>query len=199
MKTITCFCEHSFSIEVPDTIDLKELPETTDKILEGTFLTFICPKCGSPLKPEFPIHFIDTEKNIDISFIPEIERNSFMTGRTHYPGKRIVIGFPELQEKFKILANNLDEKAIELIKIYLLEKTGKSRDIHIYFGKREKGILFFYIEGLKDSETAIIKISPNTYKTFKHKIDHKTYDKALEEVLTPPYISVEKIRFEDGT
>ncbi len=196
MKTITCFCEHTFSIEAPEHIDLRMHPEIREKILTGTFMSFLCPQCGAELKPEFPVHITDGDKGIDLFFIPELERNSYLTGRTSYSAARIVIGFPELQEKFKLYEAQLDEKAIELIKAYFLERAESSGEIHIYFGKLEQEHLLFYIEGLKDSETAVTKISHQVYASFKEKIDNKTYDTALEEILTPPYISVEKIRVE---
>ncbi len=196
MKDITCFCEHTFSVEIPETINIQEQPGIKAEILNGTFLTFTCPKCGTTLKPEFPVHLIDNEKNIDLFFVPERERDSFMMGKTSYSAQNIVIGFPELQEKFKIYEAGLDERAIELIKVYFLERAQASQGIHIYFGKLKEDLLFFYIEGLKDTETAVTHISSQLYTSFKHKVDSKTYDKALEEMLTPPYISIEKIRFE---
>ena len=196
MKDITCFCEHTFSVEIPETINIQEQPGIKTEILNGTFLTFTCPKCGSTLKPEFSVRLIDNDNSFDLYFVPELERNSFMMGKTSYSAKNIVIGFPELQEKFKIYEAGLDERTIELIKVHFLERARTSHGIHIYFGKQDNDHLFFYIEGLKDTETAITQISSQLYTSFKHKVDTKTYDKALEEMLTPPYISIEKIRFE---
>ncbi len=196
MQEITCFCEHTFSVEIPETINLHDQPEIKTEILNGTFMTYTCPKCGNVLKPEFPVHLIDNEKNIDLFFIPERERNSFMMGKNSYSARTIVIGFPELQEKFKIYDAGLDERAVELIKVYFLERAETSEGIHIYFGKKENDQLSFYIEGLKDAETAVTHVSFQIYAAFKHEIDTRTYDKALEEIITPPYISIEKIRFE---
>ncbi len=196
MKTLTCFCEHNFSVDIPDTIDLDKEKDTAEKILNGSFLTFTCPQCGNLLKPEFPVHLISKIKDIDIFLVPEIERNSFMTGALKYPGKRIVIGFPELQERFKLLKYGLDEKAVEMIKVYFLEKADSSKDIKIYFGKRENAHLIFYIEGLKESETAITKIPEEIYNKFEKEIIDNTYNDTFHDLLTPPYISINKIRFE---
>ncbi len=195
-KTITCFCEHTFTEEIPETIDLKKNKKTIPAILEGSFLSFSCPKCGRKLKPEFPVHFFDKEHHIDIFFVPEIERDAYMNGKTPYTAERIAIGFPELQEKFKLLRDNLDEKVIELIKAYFLEKAGNSKDIRIFYGKKNDDNLIFYIDGLKKAETAVTKIPHTVYTTFKNEIISGTYNKTFMEILTPPYISINKIRFE---
>ncbi len=195
-REITCFCENSFTVEIPETVDAGETPGIADSILNGTFLTFPCPKCGTVLKPEFPVRFKGINGEEDLLFIPEIERDAYLAGRTDYKADSIVIGFPELQERFKIRKYGLDERTVELIKVHLLEKTPDTANIRIYFGKEEENQLFFYIEGLKENETAVAKIPRTLYDRIRKQVIEKTYDKAFSQMLSPPYISINKIQTE---
>ena len=45
-KEITCYCEHKISVEVPESVNLAANPGISVEILEGTFLSFTCDKCG---------------------------------------------------------------------------------------------------------------------------------------------------------
>ena len=55
IQRIPCFCETTFSAEIPDEIDLDAEPACLDRITDGTFLNFTCPNCGKKHKPEFAI------------------------------------------------------------------------------------------------------------------------------------------------
>ena len=196
MRTITCFCENTFEVDVPEKVEIDKDKKIIDRILDGSFLSFTCPKCGRVLKPEFPVRFTDSTGETDILYIPEIERDAYLTGRTSYSARRIVIGYAELQEKFRIIKSKLDDKTIELIKIYLLSKAESDKDIKIYFSRKENDQIFFYIEGLEDDKTAVTHISLSLYNKLKSGVDDNTIDKVFLEALTPPYISANKIQTE---
>lgn len=194
MKTITCYCENTFKVDIPDIIDLNKEPDVVDKILDGSFLSITCPRCETVLKPEFTIRFIDSQRNLDLLYISEIERDSYLSGRTSYTAERIVIGFAELQEKFRILREELDDKAVEMIKAYLISRAEDGPTLKIYFAGIEESKLVFHIDGLEDDKTAVTHISLGLYKKLKNAIAENTIDPALTDVLSPPYISVNKIQ-----
>jgi len=194
LKTITCYCENTFEADIPDTIDLNKEPGIVDKILDGTFLSYTCPKCETVLKPEFTIRIKDSSKDLDLLYISEIERDSYLSGRTSYSAERIVIGFAELQEKFRILKCKLDDRAVEMIKAYLISRADEYSNIRIFFVGKEENKLVFHIEGLEDNKTAVTHISLELYEKLKKNIDDNKVDPALKEVLSPPYISVNKIQ-----
>lgn len=194
--TFTCFCDFPITMEVPDEIDLRENPETGKAIRDGTFLSTTCENCGKLLKPEFPLRITDKSRGIDIFLIPEDKRSAFLTGREKFPpADRIVIGIPELLEKITIYENELDDRALELIKFYLLQKAGKD-SIELYFHKKKENSLILHIHGLKPKEIGVTKIPMSVYEKAKISVNTKKYDNAVEESLSPPYISVKPLSIE---
>ncbi len=196
METITCFCEHTFQVNVPETIDIDSDPGAIDRVMEGTFLSFTCPKCGTVLKPEFPVRFKSISRKMDILYLPEMERDGFLSGRKSYSAGRIVIGFRELQEKLGILKSGLDDRVIELIKMYLLIKSGSNNDLRIYFKNSDGERLTFHIEGLEEGKTAVTNIPVSLYGKLEKEVADNTFNQDFSEVITPPYISINKIKAE---
>ena len=165
MKKINCFCGNSFEIEFNDDINLLETPEVADQIINNDFMVYTCPVCNKKLTPEFTTTFHDSK--LDITMIPEIDRDRFLAGKIILNTQQVVIGFPELQEKLKIRKFNFDDRIIEIIKLYLLEKIDSNVEINILFHNFINNELYFYINGLKEQETAISKIPLKIYNNIK--------------------------------
>ncbi len=209
-RKLVCMCENEFEVEVNDFVDLEKEPEIENEILNGSYMMYNCPKCGKVLKPEFPFHMVDKRRRIDIFFIPELDRGTYFRGKLEYnigtPG-RVVIGFPELIEKLMIIRENLDDKAVEAIKMYLLEKaiSGNSVDEEkgvegeliprIWFDRKENQHLVFKIEGLKENSIGITKISMETYERVLKGLT-KSKDKTMKNIISPPYVSINKLNWE---
>ncbi len=191
MKKISCYCGTSFEANIKDKINLSENPEIVDQILDNNFMEFMCPACDKILKPEYRIRFYGDD--IDLIMIPEIERDSLLTGRVEIESKQVVVGFQELREKFLIHKFEYDDRIIELIKLYLLEKTDTKLDIRILFTKKEKEVLIFYIYGLKEEETGISKIPESIYNSISSNLEERLKEPGIRELLSLPYRSVNTI------
>ena len=197
--TIVCFCEKNVEITVPETINLKKDPDVEEHILEGTFLTYTCNFCGKELKPELPVHIVDYSRDIDLFFIPEHERGAYLSGKNQFPPcKRVVIGYPELVEKIKLYRWDLDDRIIEIIKFYLLEKAGGSPEIKVYLDAFEDDRLVFHLHGVKQDEIGIVHIPLSFYKKTEEQFDEISSDDQFSELLHPPYISIHKIYIGDS-
>ena len=194
MKYIDCYCGTSFEVDIKDEINLSENPEIIDQILNNNFMEFMCPACDKVLKPEYRIRFYND--NIDLMMIPEIERDRLLAGNIEIQSKQVVVGFQELREKFILLKYEYDDKIIELIKLYLLEKTDTKLDIKIIFTKKEKEVLIFNIYGLREGETGVSKIPESIYNSICNNLDERLKEPGIEELLSLPYRSVNTISTE---
>jgi len=201
-KTIHCYCDNSVEIEVPTEVDLAESEGTAIAIREGRFLSVSCPKCGKLLKPEFPVRIIDSSKGIEVFLVPELERGSFLLGRSTYAVNdpvrgRIVIGYPELVEKLAIFEAGLDDRAVEVIKYYLSQKVEEDADFDIHFRGREGGKLVFHILGLREDEVGVSSIAFTLYEKVARELPEKIHEEPFDFLLAPPYVSFKKVSREE--
>lgn len=194
MKKLTCFCGTNFEIDLENKIDLNKNPEISEQILENKFLEYKCPACGKLLKPEYKLEF--SGEDLSLTMIPEIERDSLLTGKIELETDQVVVGYPELREKFIIQKFSYDDNIIELIKLYILKKINLNLDIRILFSDVENNNLIFHIFGLKENETGISKIPEHIYNSISENLKERLKDPEITGLLSLPYRSVNKISTE---
>ncbi|MFP4363816.1 MAG: CpXC domain-containing protein [Spirochaetia bacterium] len=191
---VKCICENEMTINFPDQISTKDDPDLLSKIEKGDFQKFICDSCGKELKLELPVRIIDKANKIDVFFIPKEEAKDYVTGKTGYrPVGRAVIGYPELIEKIRVLTAKLDDKAIELIKYYLLQKADADENISIYFHNIDSDKIVFHIHGMKEEEVGVIPVPLKVYKDTQKQVKEKEKEPPFSLILSEPYISVNNL------
>lgn len=199
MKKISCYCGNEFEVDFPDAVDFDIHPEYAEQIVDGTFLTSTCTRCGKTMKPEMQIPVSCNSKGLNLLFLPDLERNAFLLGTREYPeADRIIFGYDELVEKVRIMKAGLDDEILEIIKFYLLEKTDPTIDVTIYYRKSEGGSLLFHILGLKEDEVGISKISEQLYNRISEDMPKHRKNEPYATILSPPYISIRKIELEQA-
>ena len=199
MGTITCICEKTFEVEVPDFIDLTKAPDVCSQIINGTYLLFTCPHCGHLVKPDAPMRIVDATKGIDIFHVPERERSRYLLGLTNYNSDgRIVIGYAELVERLRIYSAQLNDSAVELIKYYLLVKAGPGAQPEIFFKETEDEALVFEIAGLRENEVGRVKIQREVYEKAENELPVKQREEPYSTILEPPYVSICKVEIEEN-
>jgi hypothetical protein len=166
-RTIPCFCDNIFSVEVPDEIDLDAQEEYINKIMDGSFMNFFCTNCGKKHKPEFPITVLWPSRNLRLEVIPELERGEFYRRKKDQEQKETVIGYPELSDRIAVYRDRLEPAVIEALKYYLLLKAAETNpegEISIWYQDKGPDSLEFHIHGLKPDEIAVTQLPLELYE-----------------------------------
>jgi len=201
MTELTCMCENKFSADIPDVFDAGENPDVIKDILSGTFLNATCPACGKLLKPELDVQINGIARGTDIRLIPELERMSFLKKLKDKPSsrERVVIGYPELMEKTRILQDGLDDQVVEYLKYLVLskvlEKTSDAAetDASIAYSEKKGDEIILHIIGLKADEVGIFKVPMEWYKQAETEIESRIVEEPFNEFLVPPYVSLNRL------
>lgn len=198
MRKITCHCEQVFSADLPETVNLDENPGILDQIADGSFLSCVCPVCGSTLHTDLQTDILWSSKNVRLRLIPELKRFSFASGKEKTAeGTQIVIGYPELADRVAVLRDGLDPLAVEALKYHLLEKAAEipsERDPYIVYEKRlDSGALEFHIFGLKTDEVAVTSVPFSLYEKVKQQAEEHPGDELFSALQNGAYLSVQNV------
>jgi hypothetical protein len=190
--TITCFCDHEVSVDFPDSINLDKDQKIKEDILNGDFQTVRCPQCGTMLKPEIPVTFSIPSRDITLLYLPEPQRDPFLRGQVECAASRLVIGFPELMEFIKLLRDDLDPRAVETIKFFLLQKCD-NQEVRILYDHGTPEKLTFHITGIRSDEIAVSSLPREIYEKTLATLDERAKTEEFGFLFQPPYISINKI------
>lgn len=214
---ITCACEHSFKIEHKEKINLDKEPEKIIDIQEGNFLTFICPQCGKTIKSEIKTRLEWKSKNEILFLVPEINRIAclnFCAGLKQInietneeikepflkPDETPVIGYSELLDRVNVLHSNLNPRAIEAVKFFVMDsaKNMNKKNVRIVFQKiTHDDFLEFYIYGIKENEIGIMKVPINLYEQVVYDIENRKSPEIFKGLYIGQYLSYKNIHIED--
>ncbi|MDR3161841.1 MAG: CpXC domain-containing protein [Spirochaetaceae bacterium] len=196
-QKIPCYCDNTFSVEVPAEIDLDIQKEYIDKILDGSFMTFFCTNCGKKHKPEFPVTILWPSKKARLEVLPELERGEFYRRKKDRDSKETVIGYPELSDRIAVYRDGLEPAVIEALKYYLYlkaEETAPDADPGVWYQRQGPEGLEFHIHGLKRDEIAVTILPLNLYeKTLRDYTAHPTGE-LFASLRHHSYLSVQNMR-----
>jgi hypothetical protein len=166
---IPCFCDNTFTVEVPGEIDLDAESRYLDEIMAGSFMNFICASCGKKHKPEFPLLVLWPSRKTRLSVIPEPDRMSFYRlKREKETGEQAetVIGFPELADRLGVIRDGLEPAVIEALKYYLYlkaDETYPEGDISIWYQYKKSESLEFHLHGIREDSMAVTQVPLEVY------------------------------------
>lgn len=174
-RKIPCFCDNTFTVEVPEEIDLDLRPQYIDEIMDGSFMIFTCASCGKKHKPEFPITVLWPSHAIRFEVLPELERGEFYRRKKDPPFSvkppidkaETIIGYPELADRIAVLRDGLEPSVIEALKYFILLKADEAypeEEISIWYQSRGADSLEFHLHGLKQDEVAVTRIPLALYE-----------------------------------
>ena len=202
MKSFTCYCEKEVDLGIDDTVNLDEWPNHYEAMKENRFLVITCPHCGATIKPEVTVHVVSKNKNIDYFVIPELERLTFYRGKVKAPGgSEVLIGYPELFERIRMLDCGINHECAEVIKYYLqckAEESDTEGDITLYFRKKDDRGLIFNAYGFSSGDAAEIPVPIETYRKISETIDQTRKQEPFSEIFSGNYRSLKKLAFEAG-
>ncbi len=193
---ITCQCEHVFDVTIPDSINLDEEPHYIEELYNGTFLRVTCPSCDMVLKPEFPLIIIWPSRKLELSVIPEFDRNAFYHEKYTISTPDVIIGYPEAADRIMVLKEGFDPHIIEALKYYLLlkaEETNPDAEISVWFSGRDSDTLEFHIHGLKTDEVAISRIPLSLYEKTLAAYKNDPTSEPFRSLQVGPYLSVQNL------
>lgn len=216
MQKITCKCGCSFDVNYEHTIDLDAQPALKDEIMNGTFLSYLCPACNSKVNVELETECIWKSKNSVLLFIPEKKRMeclAFCAGAVRIDaetnkkiktevvkkGQTPVIGYPEFADRIAVLDTGLDPEIIEAVKFFLLDDAEDIEGKHIqvlFEALIGDTYLKFHIHGLKQDKIAVMHVP---FSLYEEVLDDRMYGIRTEvfgALYLGPYLSYKNIHIE---
>lgn len=169
MRSVTCMCETTFEADLADEVDLDARTGGLQDLLTGDFFSVTCPNCGTVLKPELRVRVVSASRSLRADVLPETDRLAYYLGSVEIKaGDEVLIGFAELFERARILADKLDPESVEIVKYYLRLKAEDSApdnaEIQVRYHDKGNGRLNFHILGLKQDEVAILPVEEARYE-----------------------------------
>ena len=170
-RKITCFCDNSFEVEVPEEINL-DTGKYLEEIQNGSFFSFTCSGCGKIHKPEFPLSVLWPSKNLSFEVLPEQERGEFQRRKKSSSNRETgtletIIGYPELADRLAVIKDEFDPVAVEAIKYFLHLKADEQYPDDVidiwYYGSADNSLVF-HIHGIRANEVAVMKIPVSLYQ-----------------------------------
>lgn len=164
-----------------DSITVKDSPDLKKDLLGGKINIFKCSSCSHSGLVPTPMLYHDEEKKLMISFSPCNDENlkarlhenicetSKMSGELETYEEynlRFVSEYNSLLEKILIFDANLNDKAIEVIKLLILSQEPDKQDQRMcVFGKKEGDNLEFMIQDTKENMVYTSAVPTSTYDT----------------------------------
>ena len=200
MQTVQCHCGHSFETAIPEHVDLTANSADVQSILDGSFLTLVCPSCKESLRPERRVAF--TWKESSFTWPPEPERWRFLHNAARYLDEEkietpsVVFGYTELVERVSVLRDALDIFLVELVKLMLLAKVpdaSRSEALAIRYHALRDGDLLFIVSGLPGSKAAELRFPRATWDGLVARRASLVEDEEYACMVVGPYISYSNV------
>jgi CpXC motif protein len=134
--TVSCACGNVLTVQLADSINVKRSPEARERILNGTMHRASCPKCKRAMTVEKPFYYTDFTRNALFKVFPRGERHTWKkaskdldvassfipSGIVSSEGRtlRVIFGMDELREKLVAQDAALDDRALELLKVFVV-------------------------------------------------------------------------------
>jgi hypothetical protein len=199
MRKVTCMCENSFEADLPEEIDLDAEPGKLAEILDGSFFKVTCPSCGAALKPELRVRLVSRKRDMDLTVLPELDRMAVYRDKADLPkGSQALVGYAELYERARIVADSLDADTVEILKYWLLakaEEKSPDAELALAYAGLENGKLLFHLQGLKEGEVAVLPVGRDLYdKTFAEKA-RTLRTEPFDKIFAGPYRSIRVLEY----
>jgi CpXC protein len=199
-RRIACFCDKVFDADIADSADLEADPEVEKQIETGDFMAVRCPQCGKRLTPEFPFRLSLRGGQGELLMVPEKDRSDLARGKLGYQTGspyRIVVGFPEMAEKLRILGAELDDRVIEIMKYYLLTGSmaneDQDRDVTLLYKGQEDKRHVFHVLGLKEGEIGVASLGNEIYAKIASDVETRAGEEPFRDFCSPPWVSLRRL------
>ena len=200
-KNLNCLCSGNFSIDIDEDIDLDKEPECLDKILSGTFMSFVCPHCGKKHKPEHKLMVLWKSKKLKLEVLPELDRGEFYLRKKDTPDFETVIGFPEMADRLAVIKDDLEPVIIETLKSYLLAKAEENypnKEINVWYYRSSPEGIEFHLDGIRDGEVAVMRVPRDIYDKTTEEYSKHPKNEIYTLLRVRSYLSVQNMLRHDA-
>jgi hypothetical protein len=134
---VRCSCGNAFSADAARSVNIRRNPAVRGEILAGRFHRVSCPACGASLTIERPFYYSDADRSAVFLVMPRGERVNHtrdgarisdqqvaceLINRGRPPRQlRVIYGLDELREKLVAQDAGLDDRHVELLKLFVLQ------------------------------------------------------------------------------
>ncbi|WP_320128137.1 CpXC domain-containing protein [uncultured Sphaerochaeta sp.] len=143
------FCEHEQKGLVYPVIDLKANPTLKLGLLTDSLFFVTCEACAKQFEVIHEMLVLDEDNTYAIFLAPDFKGNHFDNPEvSNFPGYRLrlVSSVQELKEKILLFAEGLDDKTIELCKLYILMQMENKACSLLFSGHQVvEGLLLFSV------------------------------------------------------
>ena len=174
-------CGQMHTVTVWNSVTVEDTPDLKKDLLCGKLNIFQCSSCGFRALMPTPMLYHDKEKKLLISFSPcddesikkrlfsNVCESSKQSGELKsYEGYnlRFVCEYNSLLEKILIFDSELNDKALEIIKLLILsQEPDKADNSKCIFGKKVDNEIEFIVNDLKENQVYTSRIPIETYNT----------------------------------
>ena len=174
-------CNNLQEMTVWDSITVKDSKDLKADLLAGKINIFTCSSCSHFGLVPTPLLYHDEEKKLMISFTPcndmalkarlynNVCESSKASGELEAYEEynlRFVCDYNSLLEKILIFDAQLNDKAIEVIKLLILaQNPEKQNNRTCMFGKKDKEVLEFMIQDTEENMLYTSQVPYETYET----------------------------------
>lgn len=133
---VTCTCGGKVTVQLADSVNAARSPELRQRIVDGTLHRAHCAACGNDFTVERAFYYVDFEQNMVVRVAPRNERHLWKSqsgeldrAAGFLPNAistrddrvlRVVYGMDELREKLIAQNAGLDDRLVEMLKMYVL-------------------------------------------------------------------------------
>lgn len=190
-------CKTTSDFEVYENINTKIYPDLKDQIKSGDLFLFTCPKCQTETIVDYGLIYQDPEEKILIQYcknedeknaalglfnkenMDDIDKAQEIIGILDSYDKRLVESLEDLIEKIKIFDRGLDDRLVELIKIFALDFFSKDQPHQLlknifYTDEDGKDLIIFETE----DDFFALDMDENLYNFLKAKLRDLNLDEA---------------------
>jgi hypothetical protein len=161
----TCpHCQTTFHADLAISLQIRRVPEARQRILNGTFNQFMCPRCEKQVSIDAPLMYTDFERMEALAILPdralvwrddlvpffermfhnnlEVAAPPLVKAWAPQLRRRVVFGLPQAREKLLAWDAGLDDTRVEWIKLRILLDRDLMRHVRAGVG--------LLLEGLQD-------------------------------------------------
>lgn len=190
-------CKSESDFEVYENINTKIYPDLKDQIKSGDLFLFTCPKCQAETIVDYGLIYQDPEEKILIQYCKNDEEKNAALGLFNKENmddvdkaqeiieildsydKRLVESLDSLIEKINIFDRDLDDRIVELIKIFALDffskdQPGENLKNIFYTDEDGKDLIIFETQ----DDFFALDMDENLYNFLKAKLRELGLDEA---------------------